>query len=148
MSKRGNCTLYFVFTIWTLSHSHTLTHTHTPQIPQGEVLELYSAELPYIDKDVERGHVSDADFIKINRISKQKGAEQIDFAAAIVNNVSWFKDARSTTRNPTKRAHPELDDFSPRASWWPNAGGKTPRIFTIILSHTHPITKAQSNVIV
>ena len=76
-----------MFTIWTLSHSHTLTHTHTPQIPQGEVLELYSAELPYIDKVVERGHVSDADFVKINRIREQRGVETIDFADAIANNV-------------------------------------------------------------
>ena len=111
-------------------------------------MELRTATLPYIDKVVERGHVSDADFIKINRISKQKGAEQIDFAAAIVNNVSWFKDARSTTRNPKKRAHPELDDFSPRASWWPNAGGKTPRIFTLTFTRKHIITKAESTVIV
>jgi len=77
------------------------------------VLELYFAELPYIDKVVERGHVSDADFVKINHMREQRGSEQIDFAAAILNNVSWFKDARSTTRDPKKRAHSSLDDFSP-----------------------------------
>ena len=112
------------------------------------MLELYSAELPYIATVVERGHVSDADFIKINRIRAQRGVEKIDFAAAIANNVSWFKDARSTTRDPKKRVHATLDDFSPMASWWSNVRGKTPIIFTLSLSHTHPITKAESNVIV
>lgn len=94
-----------------------------------------------MNDSIEYGHVSDANFITMNRIRHNGCLEQKDVAAAIANNVSWWKDTKSTTRDPKKKAHAELDDFSPRASWWPNVRGNNPIFFPPSLSVTHTTTK-------
>jgi hypothetical protein len=72
----------------------------------------------------------------MNHIRDQRGLERIDFAGAIANNVSWWKHARSTTRDPKKRAHTALDDHQ---SGGPPCVVKTQQFYS--LTHTHTTTK-------
>jgi len=95
-------------------------------------LSLYHTDLQAAGKLDDGG--TDSDFVTMNHIRNQRDLEEIDAAAAIANNISWKKDAKSTTRDPQKRTHAELNNFSPRASWWPNVSGKIPIFFTVSLS--------------
>ena len=73
----------------------------------------------------------------INQSRRSRGVDEIDFDGCFEAGISWWKDAKSKTKNTKTKAHPQIRDWHPRVNWFPNASG-TPTTTTLTSTHTHP----------
>ena len=73
----------------------------------------------------------------INEHRRSKGVEEIDFDACFAAGVSWWKDGKPTTKHAEAKAHPEIEEWNRRATWFPNARGTSAMtILTSTRAHT------------
>jgi hypothetical protein len=79
--------------------------------------------------------MSDKDVAEINKHSRGRAVEEIDFDACFTVGISWWKDDKSTTKHPAAKTHPDIEDWHRHATWFPNAQG-TPTLKILTSTHT------------
>jgi hypothetical protein len=96
-----------------------------------------SIQAPHLDKSIPRGHISDKEVAEINKHRRGRGVEEICFDACFAAGVIWWKDGKSTTKLAAAKAHPDIEEWHRRATWFPNAQGTpTMKMLTSTRAHT------------